>query len=203
MDLEDIVGAIKTAPAKGQRRLVGLVGAPASGKTTLAHQIAELDSGICVVPMDGFHLDNPILTKRGLLHRKGAPQTFDVDGFVHLLSRLAAGENAIYPLFDRATDRSIAGAGEIDDACDTILVEGNYLLLNAPGWSDLKELWDLTIKLDVPRSELRDRLLERWRQYGFSPEEAARKADENDLPNADLINEQSAQADIAVADLEL
>lgn len=207
MMLEDITDAIRSRSSGASRYVVGVAGPPGSGKSTLAESVlAGLKASgeaAAMVPMDGFHLDNAILNKRNLLARKGAPQTFDVDGFVHLLSRLASGENAVYPLFDRATDRSIAGAAEIEEGCQTILVEGNYLLLDAPGWRDLSGLWDLTIKLDVPRDALRARLLERWRTFGYSPEDAMVKADENDLPNADLVNNGSLKPDILVQNLKL
>lgn len=203
MTLDEIVEKIVGAPKSGRRRLVGLVGAPASGKTTLAHVLAARDPSISVVPMDGFHLDNTILEKRGLLSRKGAPETFDAAGFVHLLSRLSSGENAIYPTFDRSTDRSIAGSGEIADNCETILVEGNYLLLDRPEWQPLTRMWDLSLKLDVPRDELRARLLARWHAYGFDDATAARKADENDLPNAELVNSSSLPADIVLTAVDL
>lgn len=203
MTPKEIVDQINGAPKSGRRRLVGLVGAPASGKTTLAHAIAALDETISVVPMDGYHLDNVILEKRGLLARKGAPETFDAAGFAHLLRRLAAGEDAIYPTFDRATDRSIAGSGEIGDGCETILVEGNYLLLDRPQWRPLADLWDLSLFLDVPMDALRQRLLDRWDKYGFDKQAAARKADENDLPNATLVYTSSLPADITLNDVKL
>ena len=203
MTLDEIVTKINETPKAGRRRLVGLVGAPASGKTTLAHQLAKKDVSISMVPMDGYHLDNAILEKRGLLARKGAPETFDTAGFTHLLRRLADGEDAIYPTFDRVTDRSIAGSGEIDTGCETILVEGNYLLLDRPDWRPLANLWDLSFKLDVPRDALRERLLERWRTHGFDEKDSVRKTDENDLPNADLVNSASLAADITLTDLKL
>ncbi len=68
-----------------KRRLIALAGAPASGKSTLAHALCALVPGACVVPMDGFHLDNALLEARGLLARKGAPETFDARGFLHLM----------------------------------------------------------------------------------------------------------------------
>ena len=203
MQIDQIISKIASTPPKGRRRLVALVGAPASGKTTLAHEIADRSDATFVVPMDGFHLDNDILDKRGLRARKGSPPTFDAAGFAHLLRRLAAGEDAIYPTFDRALDKSIAGSGEIAPGCETILVEGNYLLLDDPDWKALRPLWDLTLKLEVPREALRERLLERWRSFGFSEEDAAKKADENDLPNADLVNSSSFAADIVLQDVKL
>ena len=72
-----------------RRRVIGLAGCPGSGKSTLAAGLAaaEPDTSI-VVPMDGFHLAQRELDRLGRADRKGAPDTFDVDGYVALLERL-------------------------------------------------------------------------------------------------------------------
>lgn len=203
MKFDALVERIETAPKKGLLRLVALVGAPASGKSTLSEAIDARIPSISVVPMDGFHLDNPLLEKRGTLNRKGAPETFDAAGFVHLIRRFAAGERPFYPLFDRALDRSIAGAGEIDERCETVLVEGNYLLFDHPDWRPLHDLWDLSIQVSVPQDVLRDRLMERWQNFGFDAASARVKAEGNDLPNAALVAAQSVAADITVETISL
>lgn len=181
---------------------MGLAGAPASGKSTLAEALARAVPRACVVPMDGFHLDNAILSTRGLLARKGAPQTFDAAGFAHLMARLRREEDVIYPLFDRSLDRAIAGAGHVSHEVETVVVEGNYLLFDSPVWRDLIGLWDLSINLTVCEETLRTRLIERWLDYGYTPDEARRKAEENDLPNATLVQEASLKADLSIAAVE-
>lgn len=195
----DLLELIKAAPFIGKRRLIALVGAPASGKSTLASALAERDQSMQVVPMDGFHLDNAVLSYRVVLHRKGAPETFDVSGFLHLVERLRTEDDVIFPLFDRSRDLSIAGAGAIRRSTETIIVEGNYLMLDQPGWRDLACLWDLSVRIDVPFQVLRGRLLQRWVDYGYSQTEAAGKASGNDLPNAKLVHENSLQCDVVIA----
>ena len=66
---------------KARRLMVAIVGAPGAGKSTLAEALAGRIDGAAVVPMDGFHLDNAVLRSRGILDRKGAPESFDADGF--------------------------------------------------------------------------------------------------------------------------
>lgn len=78
--------------ADGRRKLLGLVGPPGAGKSTLAQLIAQsLGERAQVVPTDGFHL------AQAELERKGAPDTFDCAGYVALLRRLRAqqGSDAI------------------------------------------------------------------------------------------------------------
>jgi pantothenate kinase len=117
-----------------RRILVAIAGPPGAGKSTVAErirqQLACAGRSAAVVPMDGFHLDNAVLAERGLHSRKGAPETFDVHGFRHLVSRIAAGEEDVaYPLFDRSRDAAVAGAAVLPSDIEFVLFEGNYLLL--------------------------------------------------------------------------
>ena len=203
MQLDDAVRLIaeKVAdlPRKAaQRNLIAVAGPPASGKSTLAEVLADRLPDAQLVPMDGFHLDNAVLDQRGLRHRKGAPETFDLGGLRHMLTRLQTEPEVAYPKFDRALDRSIAGAGVVDETSQTIVIEGNYLLLDAPGWRDLTRFWDFSAYLSVPDAVLHERLMERWRTHGFSDTEAARKTHDNDLPNAHRIRDNLLPADLIV-----
>jgi fructokinase len=196
--LAEVIDAVASTGRRGHRRLVALAGPPASGKTTLAADLAAALTAAgkesCVLPMDGFHLDNRILDARGLRARKGAPETFDVAGFATILSRAAGSGEVIHPVFDRTLDCAIAGAGLIPESCDTVVVEGNYLMLRAAIWQDLAGLWDISIALSPSLDVLRERLIRRWLVLGHGQEEAVRRTEDNDLVNAALIARESAPA---------
>jgi pantothenate kinase len=200
MDTGSLVAAI-VARANGIERLVvAIAGAPGSGKSTLAEKlrddIAESGETVAVVPMDGFHFDNRVLEERGLLPRKGAPETFDVAGFRHLLGRIAAREPDIaIPVFDRSIEIARAGAAIIAAETHIILVEGNYLLLDEQPWTGLQPLFDLTVWLDVPMEELERRLIRRWLKHGFAGGAARHKALSNDITNAERVTARSRVAD--------
>ncbi|MDW4550543.1 hypothetical protein R5H32_14365 [Defluviimonas sp. D31] len=195
----DLADRIRACGAGRPRILVAIAGSPGSGKSTLAAELAlELGHTAAAVPMDGFHLDNDELQRRGLLHRKGMPETFDVAAFHALLVQLTAGGAVRYPTFDRAADRVVEGGGVVEASVRFVVVEGNYLLLDEPGWSSLHELWDLTIRLDVPPSELKQRLLRRWLDQGLSRDEALRRALDNDLANAERVARHSRPADLVL-----
>ncbi|MEP5193701.1 MAG: nucleoside/nucleotide kinase family protein, partial [Roseobacter sp.] len=179
-----------------KRRIVALAGPPASGKSTLAERLAEILPAASVVPMDGFHLDNRILSERNLRARKGAPDTFDVAGFYHLLDRLRNEEEVFYPLFDRKRDCAVAGAGRIDKTTQTIVAEGNYLLLDTNEWRRLHSFWDVSLYLDVPETTLRTRLMQRWLDHGFSQQDAETKVDTNDMPNAKMTAQKRINPDM-------
>lgn len=205
-DVNDIAKAlldrILAAPRAGRRRLVALAGPPASGKTTLSSVLAELMVGAgcnaLVVPMDGFHLDNRVLTARGLLARKGAPETFDVEGLRRLVGALPNADIVYFPIFDRDRDIAIAGAGVVPETCDTIIIEGNYLLFDAPGWRDLNDWWDISVRLDVPPEVLEQRLVDRWLAHGLTLDQARARTADNDLRNAERVAAASLKADITI-----
>jgi len=181
----------------GRRVLVALVGPPASGKSTLAAALVDaLGPAAALVPMDGFHLDDRVLVPRGLRPRKGAPDTYDVGGLARLLDGLRAHDSEVFaPLFDRAREIAVAAALPVPVAARIVIVEGNWLLLDAPGWRDLGP-WDLTIRLDLPETVLRERLEARWRDL---PAPARReKIEGNDLPNGMLVAQGSTPADIVL-----
>lgn len=183
-------------------RLIALAGQPASGKSTLSNILADLmTSAGCrtsVVPMDGFHLDNQILISKGLLPRKGAPEAFDVDGLLRLMKALRSTDTVFFPVFDRERDIAVAGAGMLSDDCDSVIVEGNYLLLDAPRWRDLKDCWDLSVQLSVSTPVLMERLVNRWLAHGLAPAEALARSEGNDLRNAELIAAHSLSADVII-----
>lgn len=190
---------------QGVRRVIAIAGAPASGKSTLAEiLVRDLVNAGCssqLVAMDGFHLHNPILADRGLLDRKGAPQTFDVGSLLQLVSHLGTAHELYYPVFDRSRDISIAGAGYVEPACDTIVIEGNYLLMKAPIWENMATYWDMSVMLHCPMDVLETRLVQRWKSFGLTIEQARERARLNDLPNARLVQQTAAVADLVVRQL--
>lgn len=143
MKLEDVAHAI-AGRAEGRRRfLVAIAGPPASGKSTLATRLAQdIGQGSKVVAMDGFHRDNDWLDAHGLRDRKGAPETFDVAAFTELLEILAASEGGDVPGFDRDRDCVVPAMDRVAASDRILLIEGNYLLLDRPGWRDLENFWD-------------------------------------------------------------
>ncbi|MFP1630222.1 nucleoside/nucleotide kinase family protein [Zhengella sp. ZM62] len=196
----DLAGLIAEAAAGRERYTVAIAGAPGAGKSTLAAGLARTLGGrAVVVPMDGFHLDNAILEARGLMAVKGAPETFDVAGFAALLGRLATEDAVAIPVFDRAADLSRAGAAIVSTATPIRIVEGNYLLIDRPGWRSLRPHFDLAVILDVPEAELERRLVQRWLAHGLDPQAARSRALGNDIPNARLVAAESSGADLIVS----
>ena len=204
INLEELAARI-AAGHYARRTIVAVAGAPGSGKSTLAERLERMlnvrePGSSSVLPMDGYHYDDRILIERNLRPRKGAPETFDVGGLLHMLGRLRSNEEdeIAVPVFDRDLEISRGSARMIPRAVRHLIVEGNYLLLDRAPWSALRPMFDMTVAIDVPEAILRERLVARWRRYGLSTAEIEAKVEGNDLPNGREIAVGSRPADFCV-----
>lgn len=186
--------------ADGERRILGIVGPPGAGKSTLAADlVAALGPTAALVPMDGFHLSNAVLRAHGSRGRKGAPDTFDAAGYAALLCRLREGQDTVYaPTFDRDLDEPVAGAIAVPPAVRLVLTEGNYLLHTAPPWPAVTACLDATWYLALDDDERRRRLVARHVRHGMSPQQARRWASGTDEPNAAIVAAGRDRADLVV-----
>lgn len=184
--------------------MIGIVGPPGSGKSTLAEALVDRlnrqeDGLAALVPMDGFHMDNEQLDQLGLRSVKGAPKTFDAEAFVSTLRGLRPlGSAGAVPLFDRSQDQTVPAGRTVADSVRILVVEGNYLLLASRPWRQVASLLDATVALRPSLSTLEQRLFQRWRGHGLSPQMAYEKTHGNDLNNAKCVMEESADATLTL-----
>ena len=162
--LDELVDRARHLASTGQRRLLGITGSPGAGKTTLgAALLTRLGTQATLVEMDGFHMANSELIRLSRRDCKGAPDTFDVGGYVALLNTLRGQTcDVVYaPRFDRALDESIGSAVAVSVSTPLILTEGNYLLMNDGGWEDVRPALDEVWYLDVAQDVRAQRLISR------------------------------------------
>ena len=186
-----------------ERVLIGIIGKPGAGKSTLSKFLmAKLPKEfVTVVPMDGYHLSNKVLKDLKRADRKGAPDTFDVAGFISLVKRIRTEQtqNIYYPIFDRAIEESIAAQGVVTSVTKVVIIEGNYLLHDDGGWEVCNDLLDESWMVDVDDDKRISRLISRHIAYGKDPEAAKAWAKGTDEVNAKLIERGRNRADFVVA----
>jgi pantothenate kinase len=196
--------------ARNGRAVLGIVGSPGAGKSTLAEALlaalrADPPPGagagwVAHVPMDGYHLADVELERLGLRHAKGAPDTFDAGGYAALLARLRAGDDGIVyaPAFERTLEQPLAGAIPVLPEARLVVTEGNYLLLDTGRWPAVRPLLD-EVWFCAMRDGVRlERLHARHVTFGKAPDEAVAWVKAVDEPNAVLIEATRDRADLLV-----
>ncbi|KTR94281.1 hypothetical protein NS220_09780 [Microbacterium testaceum] len=197
--LDALVDRARTLVAAGDRRVLGIAGTPGAGKSTVSDALlAALGADAILVGMDGFHLANEELMRLGRRERKGAPDTFDVDGYVALLDRIRGGHAVYAPRFDRDLEESIGSAVLVPADVPLVITEGNYLLHDDFGWdavaSRLDEIWFL----DVDAQERHDRLVARRLSHGHPHDEAVAWVRDVDEANAVIVERGRDRADLVI-----
>jgi type I pantothenate kinase len=129
--------------------LVGIAGAVAAGKTRLAEDVAAELPGtrVEVVPTDGFLFPNAVLAARGLVARKGFPESYDRDALRAFLAAAGAGRlprrvpHYSHLVYDIDGEREVGAA-------DVVVVEGVNIL------SAAADLLDLRVYLEAAEADL-------------------------------------------------
>jgi pantothenate kinase len=199
--VDAVVDAIVEAAASVPRLIVGITGAPGAGKSTIAEAVvARLGSAAALLPMDGFHLPQATLVARGARERMGAPDTFDVDGFVETLTAVRAAASDVHaPGFDRSVEEPVPRAIVIPAATRIVVVEGNYLLHDAGGWERVAPLLDVALDVEIDDDVRRARLIARHVRFGKSETDARAWATGPDDANARLIAQARRRAGAIIA----
>ncbi len=195
--------------AKAARVVIGLVGLPGSGKTTMAQKLEQqinLREGARMakaLSMDGFHLTKAQLRQmpdpEKAFVRRGAHWTFDAVGFAQKVRELkTAGPNqsVYWPAFEHEVGDPVQDAIEVPPVCRVALVEGLYLLYREGAWRSLDCAFDQIWYLDTPMQTSIDRLVARHQQaWDFSEAQARHRVESSDYKNALLVETTRHRAD--------
>ena len=190
----------------GRKVIAFLVGPPGVGKTTISHYLEALSkerqdlTTIRAIGMDGFHFNNEYLETHTvevegevvpLKSIKGSPQTFDLDSLMSKIREVKYDE-ADWPIYDRNIHDVVPDAVSVE--AEIILIEGNYLLLKEPRWTNIRTLADYTVFIKAEPEMLKRRLIERKVRGGMTQEAAEAFYNASDGKNVDLVLSNSAEA---------
>ena len=114
---------------------------------------------------------------------------------------ISAQENMIKaPGFDHEAKDPVEDSVTITADTRIIIFEGNYLLLNEPGWLNLADLFDYRIFIDVDPLQVRDQLAKRHFAAGIEQTltDAYKRIDNNDFLNAIIIQDKQLRPDLII-----
>jgi pantothenate kinase len=187
--------------AGGDRRILGIAGAPGGGKSTLAAAVVRAlgPDTARLVGMDGFHLAQAELERLGRANRKGAPDTFDASGFAALLRRLRTSDAVVYaPEFRREIEEPVACAVPVPREVPLVVIEGNYLLVADGEWGAVRDLLDEAWFVEGDDDRRREWLIARHIAFGKAPDHAREWVLRSDERNAELVASTRDRADLVV-----
>lgn len=200
-ELADLAARARALMASGQRVVLGIVGPPGVGKSTLAQALVrEIGERAAYLPMDGFHLPQARLRALGTRDRMGAPETFDAGAFATLVEAVVAspGMSLTAPGFDRTVEEPVLDGVRIGAAARLVVTEGNYLLLPGDDWERARARMAAVWQLRLAEEVRRERLLARHIAFGKSPAQALEWMTRVDEPNARLVQSYAARADLII-----
>ena len=192
MSIELLFEQIQTLlDSQSARSLIGIVGKPGAGKSTVVEEIEKRyqPNEVSIIPMDGFHLSNEELIALGRRERKGAPDTFDVEGFISLIKKVKHEPqvNHKFPIFHREIEASVENEGLVPKESKVVVIEGNYLFSNEHNWDGVFPLLDHTWFVEIDDEVRIERLIARHIRYGKTPAEAENWSRGSDETNARFI----------------
>lgn len=204
MTLVAAIGRARELAARPGRTLLGITGAPGAGKSSVAAALTRAVAGSVIVPMDGFHRTTAELDALGWVSERGTPRTFDAEGYVALLRRLRSGHEVSAPSFDRSREEPVPDAIHVAADVRLVITEGNYLLLDAQPWAQIRSLLDEVWYLEVAEAVRVERLVARHVEFGRSTTEARQRVVfGSDAGNAELVRASASRADLVIDAAEL
>jgi len=145
--------------------IIGIAGSVAVGKSTIARLLRELLSRwpstprVELVTTDGFLYPNAELTRRGIMDRKGFPESYDRRALLDFVARIKSGEREVRaPHYSHLVYDIVPGEEIVIHRPDVLIVEGLNVLQPAPQGQALalSDLFDFSLYIDAAEPHVRD-----------------------------------------------
>ncbi|HUL77298.1 MAG TPA: type I pantothenate kinase [Vicinamibacteria bacterium] len=154
--------------------LIGLAGSVAVGKSTASRALRELLSRwphhprVDIVTTDAFLLPTQVLEERGLMRRKGFPESYDVRALLGCVRDLKAGRDRVTtPVYSHLAYDIVPGERKAIDRADIVIVEGLNVLQAGPVADGqprvfVSDFFDFTVYVDAETADIRSWYVERF-----------------------------------------
>lgn len=151
--------------------IIGVAGSVAVGKSTISRVLRELLSRwpgtprVDLITTDGFLYPNAELQRRGLMERKGFPESYDRRALIEFVSAIKSGEPSVRaPLYSHLVYDIVPDAEVVVQRPDVLIVEGLNVLQPAPQGQALalSDLFDFTIYVDAATHDVTEWYIQRF-----------------------------------------
>jgi len=154
--------------------VIAVAGSVAVGKSSTARLLQVLlerwpsTPRVELVTTDGFLLPNAVLEERGIMHRKGFPDSYDRRGLIRFVRSVKAGRSPLdVPVYDHVTYDIVPGRVQTVDHCDILIVEGLNVLqpprLGGGGQlTAVSDYFDMSIYVDADLNDIREWYIKRF-----------------------------------------
>mgnify|MGYP001486712535 CR=1 FL=1 len=167
--LRDTVGGFLGEPVPPTPFIIGVAGSVAVGKSTTSRLLRTLlarwpeHPTVELVTTDSFLYPNAVLTERGLMDRKGFPESYDRRALVRFVQAMKAGaEEMTLPVYSHLEYDIVPGAKQTVRRPDILIVEGlNVLQAPPPGTLGVSDFFDFSIYVDARVEDIRQWYIER------------------------------------------
>ena len=149
--------------------VIGIAGSVAAGKSTTSRIVQAVlarwpsHPRVDLVTTDGFLYPNEVLEARGLMHRKGFPESYDVRRLVRFVGELKSGTSPLSaPVYSHLRYDIVPGVEQTVVSPDIVIIEGLNVLQSGDAPLFISDYFDFSIYVDAPPASLRAWYIERF-----------------------------------------
>lgn len=150
--------------------VIGISGSVAVGKSTVARVFQQLlskvypDKKIELLTTDGFLFPNKELVKRGIMNRKGFPESYDMPALLEFMTQVKMGEEILkYPIYSHGVYDIVEDEYGVLDRPDILIMEGiNIFQLPANQQLYVSDFYDFSIYVEADPIHIKNWYMERY-----------------------------------------
>ena len=149
--------------------IIGIAGSVAVGKSTISRVLQALlarwpqHPKVDLVTTDGFLLPNSVLAERGLMERKGFPESYDRKALLEFVAMAKAGEEHLeVPIYSHIKYDIVEGETRVVSQSDILIVEGLNVLQAGHTGAFVSDYFDFSIFVDARAEDVKEWYLERF-----------------------------------------